>query len=212
VDPIEVRSMPRWRSVPQIPCYLLGGIGCLAKDLGYAGLVLLLDEGEHFQWLTSRNLAHAANLAAGLQAVALPARVSDDMPRGGRPAHQDVPYRYRAVQHVACFVALAPQSDPGPALAALAAVPRESTTVLPPLTARHLTTLANRVLDLAGMAGVNGAPTEACRMYLTRHIQAECRAGRPLPPRRVVRLAALLPDLLAAGPVPDDPIAAWMGR
>jgi len=204
--PEQIRGIPRWRSVPQIPCYILGGIGSLARDLGYSGLALLLDEGEYFQWMTSQRTEYAVNLAKGLQATSLSGYPADTLPRGGRRNHRLVPYRFQQAQHVACFVALAPQSESGEALAALAAVEESRRSQIPALTSHQLIDLATRVLELATMADLDSLHLPAYRDLLFQHIDHECRAGRPLPPRRVVKLAAFLPDTVrAAGEAPVDP-------
>ncbi|MFH1531423.1 MAG: BREX system ATP-binding domain-containing protein [Pseudomonadota bacterium] len=205
----QIRGIPRWRSVSQIPCYILGGIGCLARDLGYAGLVLLLDEGEHFQWLTRRSIGYAISLARGFRAAALADVPTEDLPRGGRKNHRLVPYRFRAHQHLACFVALAPQAEAGEALSALAAGSRRSS--IPPLGAVQLVELASRVLDLAIQADLDSVHLQAYRDLLLRHIDVEASAGRPFPPRRVVKLAAQLPDLVRAMGETDVDLETFFG-
>ena len=210
-NPLVCRGIPRWRSVPQIACYLLGGISSLAHDLGYAGLILLLDEGEHFQWLKARDEEHAINLALGLQAAALPSHPDSGLHRGGTRKHRQVPYRFRPVQHIGCFVALAPQSDSSRAMAALEGVPGDRRIELAQLSAEHLQELAGRVLDLAIVAGLDGPHLPASRMYLNGYIDNQCSAGRSLPPRQVVKLAATLPDVLrGASSLPTDPIESWV--
>jgi hypothetical protein len=195
-DPLYCRGLPRWRTVSQIACYLLGGIGCLAHDLGYSGLLLLLDEGEHLQWLKGNGVEHAARLAAGLQAAALPDQAAGELVPGGNRGHRSVPYRFRPVQHVGCLVALVPQPEAGPALATLAAIPPERRTELRPLSATNRRELASRVLEVARLAGLTDDRFEPCREQLLDLIAAECNAGRPLPSRTVVKLAAMLPDLV----------------
>ena len=211
-SPLAYRSIPRWRSVPQIACYLLGGIGALAHDLGYAGLVLLLDEGEHFQWLRNRQVEHAMNLALGLRAAAMPSLSAAELAKGGSRSHRQVPYRFRPAQHIACFVAMAPQADSSHAMAALAEAPSDCCSRVPTLGAGELRELADRILHLARKAGFDGPRLTAWRGQLGDYIEARCSARRPLAPRQVVKLEANLPDMVDSLPAQSSAdINSWIG-
>jgi hypothetical protein len=55
-------------------CYLLSGWGWLARQAGYAGLAVLLDESEHYSLLNVRGQERADNFFRGLMYTALATR------------------------------------------------------------------------------------------------------------------------------------------
>ncbi len=55
-------------------CYLLSGWGWLARQAGYAGLAVLLDESEHYSLLNVRGQERADNFFKGLMYTALSAQ------------------------------------------------------------------------------------------------------------------------------------------
>jgi hypothetical protein len=190
------RGLPHWRALSHVATYLLGGIGRLARDVGYSGLVILLDEAEHFEWMAPRQVEHARQLASSLQILSLPERDASALTRGGRSFHQTIPHRFRSVQHVATFVALTPQSEAGPAFQALLDIPDVCRSTIRPLSAEDSTCLAGRVLALAASAGLDGQCLEAGRSALLTVIEEASHTGRPFSPRQVVKMAATLPDAL----------------
>jgi hypothetical protein len=207
----DFRSLPVSRTATQTTCYMLGGIGRLACDVGYAGLVLLIDEAEHADWLRERDRVHAERLIQGLLAAALPEVDDSLLERGGGKNQRSIPYRFCERQHLACFLAMAPQAAGTPSIVCGEIDGRRRSTI-PALGASDLKDLARKVLAVASWAGVSVSDIASVQQDLLEHIDRECRRGQPPPPRQVVKLAAGLPDTLRfATSISERPVRGWMG-
>jgi len=206
----DFRSLPVSRTATQTTCYMLGGIACLARDVGYSGLVLLVDEAEHADWLRERDQAHAERLIRGLMTAALPDQDESLLERGGGKHQRAIPYRFHDRQHIACFLAMAPQAAGTPSIVCGEIGPRHRS-MLPALGATELGDLAQRTLKVATLAGIDHPAMDSAERDLLEYIDSECRRGRPLPPRQVVKLAAGLPDTIRfAASIPQRPVHAWL--
>jgi hypothetical protein len=217
--------MLQWRSATQLLSYLLGGIGVLATEVGYAGLAVLIDEAEFCQVVAARVRSDAERTARALLASALPEAAAGDLARGGTKRLADVPYRFRPAQHVAAFVTMTPEEGSGVPVAATTAPPAMpvtghtgdasdpsagmgmlhltrivasqggAVTDVEPLSRGDLLDLCDRVISLARAARIPGATRPDLHERVRSHVDAAIAQGRRVTPRQVVRLAALLPDV-----------------
>jgi hypothetical protein len=93
-------------------CYLLNGWGWLAKQAGYAGLVVLLDESEHYSLLTQRGQERADNFFKALIYTALASRaecpLSEAELEHQRHAH---PFRFAERSELLLLFAVTPSAN-----------------------------------------------------------------------------------------------------
>ncbi len=64
-------------------CYLLNGWGWMAREAGYAGLAILLDESEHYSLLNARGQERADNFFKGIIYTAIGSRPGSRIAEGG---------------------------------------------------------------------------------------------------------------------------------
>ncbi|MBI4863808.1 MAG: DUF2791 family P-loop domain-containing protein [Candidatus Riflebacteria bacterium] len=144
-------ALADFRTFSHIYAYLLGGVASRAREVGYKGLVLLLDEAEFFQALSRENREHASHLIACLALAARgERRVCFDpatLPKGGQPVHRLVPFVYREGQPLYVVVALTPVDEMRDLLGRL--LPLDQVVLeLSRLTPRDYQTLFQRIVGL----------------------------------------------------------------
>ncbi len=105
-------ALADWRTFGQIMAHLLGGIATWARDAGYGGLLVLLDEAEYLDQLGSTSRAMAHNVLRYLAMATLPTEELAFEPstvfRGGQPVHRRVQARYTSDQPLAVMAAFTP--------------------------------------------------------------------------------------------------------
>lgn len=209
-------SLPHWQSVTQLVSYLLGSIGVLAWDLGYAGLASLLDEAEFFDVVHDRLKIHATRLVRALLTASLPGARCDDLKRGGSHRLSLLPYRFEKVQHVAAFMTMTPKeggveagNGDAPHLTHIVESNGGKVSEIKALSKTELCELTGRVLGLAKQAGLPGATTAGLGPALCEYLNS--MSGRPPSPRQTVRIAAQLPDIVRDGEPPTArQIRSWV--
>ncbi|MGM9991459.1 MAG: BREX system ATP-binding domain-containing protein [Candidatus Bruticola sp.] len=90
-------ALKDYRTFGHIYANILSGIAYLARQVGYTGLVLLLDEAEMYNILSSRDRTYADQLFGYYSALALgthKVRSVQKFQRGGHPNHRSVPVTY----------------------------------------------------------------------------------------------------------------------
>ncbi|MGM9997780.1 MAG: BREX system ATP-binding domain-containing protein [Candidatus Bruticola sp.] len=90
-------ALKDYRTFGHIYANILSGIAYLARQVGYAGLVLLLDEAEMYNILSSRDRTYADQLFGYYSALALGTQKVHSVQkfqRGGHPNHRSVPVTY----------------------------------------------------------------------------------------------------------------------
>jgi hypothetical protein len=127
------RKVSHWRSQPcdwpafsagtqgDFACYLLSGIGRLARLLGHKGLVILLDEMERWQDLNWQAQSRAGNLLGGLiwgttarEGKRGPADRPLSLWNSGRCG--GTPFTTASRSHIGLAIAMTPRGDDGPEL------------------------------------------------------------------------------------------------
>jgi hypothetical protein len=86
-----IPSLPQSTISTDVYCYLLNGWGWLARQAGYAGLAVFIDESEHYSLLTARGQERADNFFKGLIYTAQP----QGRLREGHLEHQRRPHDFR---------------------------------------------------------------------------------------------------------------------
>ncbi|MBX3276474.1 MAG: DUF2791 family P-loop domain-containing protein [Acidobacteria bacterium] len=81
-----IRALSQMTTAADQYCHLLSGWGWIARQAGYAGLAVLLDESEHYSLLNVRGQERADNFFKGLIYTALAAR-PDCRIKAGQLAH-----------------------------------------------------------------------------------------------------------------------------
>jgi len=105
-------ALPDYRTFGHVYAYLLGGLSCLCRELGYAGLALLVDEAEFYAALCAEDRAFAETVF-GCWALAClrddqARRGEADIRKGGQEVHRKLPLRHEAGQPLACCFFLTP--------------------------------------------------------------------------------------------------------
>ncbi|MBI4864284.1 MAG: DUF2791 family P-loop domain-containing protein [Candidatus Riflebacteria bacterium] len=192
-------ALADFRTFSHIYAYLLGGVACRAQEVGYRGLVLLLDEAEFFQALSREDREHASHLIACLALAARgERRVCFDpatLPKGGQPVHRQVPFVYRQDQPLYVVVALTPVDEMRDLLGRL--LPLDQVVLeLSRLTPRDYQTLFERIVGLypvpaqqRGLLGELAAP-------MGKALFAGVRCDKLTNPRAVLRLIVEFLDVL----------------
>jgi hypothetical protein len=187
-----------WQTFGQIMAYLLGGIATWARDAGYKGLVIHLDEAEYLDHLTATSREMAENVLRYLAMATLPVESlgfnPDAVYRGGHPVHREVPWRFQADQPlvVACTF------TPNPALNTVVNRIRcdgEGLMELGALAMGELHQLATRIAEVTQTAHPDfKAPTAHCQA-LAHAIKLADAAGELHSTRDAARLAVEFWDI-----------------
>ena len=113
----KIYSMLDYRPWAKIYGYILNGISTLAKTVGYAGLVIVIDEAEFYSLLSSSNRAFAKFLfqawslaAGGHEEDALPF-TQKELLTGGYGIQRDLPAKYSEQPGLYLVFAMTPNSD-----------------------------------------------------------------------------------------------------
>ncbi|WP_158542556.1 BREX system ATP-binding domain-containing protein [Lujinxingia litoralis] len=196
-----VYSLKDYRPWARIYAYLLSGIHVLARDAGYAGLVLLFDEAERFALLSSENREHATNLFKAMAAASLGADAApfeqDDLRHGGLGVLQTLPARYSPGQGLLALFAMTPDDQGVNALRE--AAPDDAFVDLNPLGPDDFELLAARVLRLYRQAHTQALPA-ALDQLLPRIIAGLYRHGLVTSPRQAMKFIVELLDIARHNP------------
>lgn len=182
----KIYSLLDFRPWSRIYGYLLSGLAALARAVGYAGLVVTLDEAEFYALLSKENRLFASHLfkswtfaaaggAAGPELTGPLPFDASEIEIGGYGIQQRLPGRYGAAPGLCVVFAMTPSPDGVSALEG--AVPTDRVHALAPLEHDHYMALASKV----------------CDVYAAAH------PGWALPPTIVQPLGKVLSGLIGAG-------------
>ena len=144
-------SLPDYRTFGQIMAYLLGGIATWAREAGYRGLMVLVDEAEYLDRLEATSRDWATNLLCHLATACLPPTELAFDPaqayRGGQAVHRALPAVFRGDQPLVGLCAFTPHPAIDRVLRGVVAAPgrRLDLESVPPA---ELGQLAERILAL----------------------------------------------------------------
>jgi len=101
-----------YRTYGRVYVHMMGTLACWARDAGYEGLLLLMDEVEYIDAFDLRNFRLAREVLMHYAAATLP-RSSlgfdpGELYRGGHAVHRALDLRYRARQPLAAMLAFTP--------------------------------------------------------------------------------------------------------
>lgn len=184
------------RTLAHLFAYLLGGLSCLAKACGYAGLVILLDEAELYGVLSSQardfaNLLFGYYCAAALGAEQVGFDVAKAL-RGGHAVHRRFPPVFHYPQGLYCAFAMT--EDPQGLRCLQAIVDDSHFSELTPLTVGDYQETCKRVMSLYCQAYpefTHGRDVEEPMGIL---VHQAIKRGKLPTPRQVLKLVVELLD------------------
>lgn len=155
---LKLYGMCDYRPWARIYGYILSGLAALAHQVGYAGLVVLVDEAEFYALLSSENKNFARVLFMALTCAATPPSQDvswpSDIEIGGAGIQKTLPPRYTSpdAHHAPLYLALAmtPASDGLSMLSNM--IEKSHITDLPPLAREHYLSLSRLVAEFYASA------------------------------------------------------------
>ncbi len=113
----RIFSMKDYRPWARIYGYLLSGLSALAREAGYAGMVVLVDEAEFYSLLSSQNRDYARTLFKALAWASLGADSEllpferGELDLGGSGILQELPPQYGAAPGLYTVFAMTPHAE-----------------------------------------------------------------------------------------------------
>jgi hypothetical protein len=194
---IRLYALKDFRTVTHLYTLLLGGISELARQVGYKGLAIMVDEAEFYSVLRGRDRAFSDTLFRTFSAACLPPSMllfyPEALPRGGQAIHQSFSYRYKNEQPLYCIFALTHDRD-GKALLERS-LPVDRFMDLTPFKTVDYITLANRVLSLYGLADTKFKPGRDLASLMAKVIEPCHLKGLIENPRQALKFITELVDI-----------------
>ena len=194
----KIYSLLDCRPWAKIYGYILNGIAQLAKDVGYAGLVIVIDEAEFYSLLSSQNRAYAKSLfQAWSHAVGgdedLPF-TSDELITGGYGVQRELPSRYSETPGMYLVFAMTPNSDGIRVLQE--AVAPQYICYLNPLSALDYLKMTEHVVSLYNEAYPDTPLPEGIAQPLSEVVTALSQQGSLSTPRQTMKFLTEFLDLV----------------
>lgn len=203
----KIYSLLDFRPWARIYGYLLNGLSTLARQVGYKGLVLLVDEAEFYSMLSAENREFAEGVFKALTYAAVGGRHTDkeplpfdkaDLDRGGYGIQQSLPTVYDQRAGLYTVFAMTPNPD---GMAALhSAVPMSRTHELSPLGREDYVELASKVCDFYASSRPDWALPEALVTPLGKVISGLIGSGLVENPRQAVKFIIDFIDIVRYRP------------
>lgn len=198
----KLLTLRDYRTFGQIMAHLLGGIAQWARDAGWRGLLVCLDEAEYFDHLDSTAREMAENVLRYLAVATLPDEALPFNParlyRGGHRVHRSIPTRFRSGQPLAAICAFTPNPRIDEALPRVVG----GAQVLPvePVSPSQFPKLADQVLELVREVHPSLDPPDAHRRQVKRALADAWEDGRIDTTRKAARMLIELWDLYRIDP------------
>jgi hypothetical protein len=190
-------ALKDFRTVTHLYTLLLGGIAELARQVGYKGLAIMVDEAEFYSVLRGRDRTFSDILFRTFAAACLPVSMlrfdPGGLPRGGQAIHQRFPYRHTEAQPLYCVFALT--HDPDGKRLLEKALPAERFIELAHFDATDYVILSNRVLSLYGLADSGFAPGRDLSSLMAKVIEPCHLHGLIENPRQALKFITELVDI-----------------
>ena len=194
----KIYSLLDCRPWAKIYGYILNGIARLARDVGYAGLVIVIDEAEFYSLLSAQNRAYARSLfqawsnAAGGDAD-LPFN-TDELITGGYGVQRDLPARYAEDPGLYLVFAMTPNSDGIHVLQE--AVAPQYICYLNPLSALDYLKMTEHVVALYAEAYPDSEIPDGIAQPLSEVVTALSQQGTLSTPRQTMKFLTEFLDLV----------------
>jgi hypothetical protein len=191
-------ALADWRTFGQVMAHLLGGIATWARDAGYGGLLVLLDEAEYLDQLGSTSRAMAHNVLRYLAMATLPradlAFDPDAVYRGGHPVHRRIEARFTSDQPLAVMAAFTPNRPLDRTLGQVFAGTRQRID-LEPIGTAELQAMCDGVTALVAAARPGEDLPAALGQALRRAVADAHSIGDVDDPRQAARMAVEFWDI-----------------
>lgn len=195
-------ALKDFRTVTHLYTLLLGGIAALAREAGYKGLAIMLDEAEFYSVLRGRDRTFSDIMFRTFAAACLPRSLlrfdPKDLPRGGQAIHQSFSYRYKEEQPLYCIFALTHDPE-GKALLQKSLTPDRFMDLTPFDTSDYIA-LSSRVLSLYGLAHKDFTPGPDLASLMARVIEPCHVQGLIENPRQALKFITELIDITRHSP------------
>lgn len=195
-------ALKDFRTVTHLYTLILGGLSILAREVGYTGLAVMVDEAEFCSVLRGEDRTFADILFRTFCAACVPPSGlrfdPEKTPRGGHPIHRSFSYRYKEGQPLYSIFALTHDPE-GKALLERALHP-DRFTDLTPFTPADYEALVGRVLSLYGISEGGFKPGEGLIPLMGSLIHASHSKGLIENPRQALKFITELVDITRHSP------------
>lgn len=194
---VRLYALRDFRTVTHLYTLLLGGIADMARQVGYQGLAVMVDEAEFYSVLGGRDRTFADVLFRTFAAACLKREVlgfdPETLPRGGQAVHRRFSWRYRNDQPLYSVFALT--HDPAGKSALARAVPENRFMTLPSFSTLDYITLSERVLSLYDMARAPLSMGKQLAPLMARVIEPCHQTGLIENPRQALKFITEVVDI-----------------
>ena len=205
----KIYSLLDYRPWAKIYGYILNGISQLATDVGYSGLVVVLDEAEFYSLSSAQNRTYARSLfqawshaVGAVDEESLPCS-SEDLLTGGYGIQRELPLRYSDTPGLYLVFAMTPNSEGIRGLQE--ALPPQFICYLNPLTAPDYLKMTEHLVALYRTAFSDAEIPEGIEGPLSDVVNALAQQGQLANPRQTMKFLTEFLDIVrfAPGEVPN---------
>jgi len=190
-------ALQDFQTVTHLYTLILGGIAELARQAGYKGLAVMVDEAEFYSVLRGQDRTFADILFRTFAAACLPRSLlrfdPQDLPKGGQAIHRRFSYRYTDEQPLYCVFALT--HDPEGKAALEESLPANRFMDLTPFRTQDYVTLSERVLSLYALAYSDLSPGAELASMMAKVIEPCHRGGLIDNPRQALKFITEVVDI-----------------
>ncbi|MCL2325255.1 MAG: ATP-binding protein [Proteobacteria bacterium] len=205
----KIYSLLDYRPWAKIYGYILNGIAQLARDVGYAGLVIVIDEAEFYTLLSPQNRTYARSLfqawshaVGGSDDGSLPFS-QDNLLTGGYGIQRELPTRYTDNPGLYLVFAMTPNSEGIRVLQE--AIAPQFICYLNPLTAVDYLKMTQNIVELYAKAYPQCPLPDGIAHPLANIVDALSQQGQLATPRQTMKFLTDFLDLVRYVPeqIPD---------
>ena len=194
---VRLYALKDFRTVTHLYTLILGGISELARQVGYKGLAVMVDEAEFYSVLGDRDRVFADVLFRTFLAACLPPKMlrfdPKTLPKGGHAIHRSFPFRYKDAQSF--YVVFALTHDPAGKSVLENSIFPDRFMDLTPFTTEDYITLSERVLSLYDLAQTPLALGEKLAALMAKVIEPCHRMGVIENPRQALKFITEVVDI-----------------
>lgn len=195
-------ALKDFRTVTHLYTLLLGGVAELARQVGYKGLAIMVDEAEFYSVLRGQDRTFSQILFRTFAAACLPlSKLLFDpavLPRGGQAIHRSFSYRYRENQPLYCIFALT--HDPDGKSLLQNSLSSDRFMELTPFQTSDYIALASRVLSLYRLAEPAFSPGQDIETLMGKVLKSCHIRGLIENPRQALKFITEVVDITRHAP------------